>query len=175
MFDIAEYTKLILSPEIQTILEPYRNVFILVSLFFITISLFLIFNERYFVSEVKRRVLDFLSDPRKYKKSRKFVKWWVRAENCFKHGDDKKAIIAADYLLLKIFKRFGYVGDDCSLIINNYGIKEGGFPNLENVKRISELKKSFSKREEVEITKEEMRQIFDLLKDTLIKIGILDK
>ncbi|MDD4358283.1 MAG: hypothetical protein PHY30_00530 [Candidatus Pacebacteria bacterium] len=175
MENITYYTQLILSPEIQTLLEPYRNVFILVSVFFFFISFILIFNEKYYLSDVKRRVVDFLSDPKKNKKPRKFVKIWLNAEKHFKEGKHKRAIIALDYLMIQVLKRCGCVGKDCCALIDDYGLREGAIPNLENVRKISNLKKAIAKGEEVELEREEMQKIFDLAKDTLIKLTILDK
>jgi len=175
MQDITYYTKLILSPEVQTLIDPYRNVFILISIFFIAISLFLIFQEKYFIADTRRRILDFFSDPRKYEKPRKFVALWNKVNNFYKKEDYKNMVIEADNLILQILKRFGYVGDNSCAIIDGYGVTEGGFPNMENVKRISELSKSIRNGIDIELGKEEMTKIYDLSRDTLIKIGILDK
>lgn len=60
MIDITQYTNLILGEEVQSLISPFRNISILISVVFITISIVLILNEKYFITEAKRRVFDFL-------------------------------------------------------------------------------------------------------------------
>lgn len=175
MQDITYYTKLILSPEVQTLIDPYRNVFILISAFFIIISLFLIFKEKYYVSEIKRKIVDFLSNPKNYGKPRKFVALWNSVDKAFKKNDYEKMIIINDKLMVQILKRFGYVGDNSCSIFDDYGVEESGFPNIENVRRVSELSKAIQNSDHVDLKEEDMINIYNLSKDTLIKIGILNK
>jgi len=51
MIDITQYTNLILGEEVQSLISPFRNISILISVIFVTISLVLILNEKYFISE----------------------------------------------------------------------------------------------------------------------------
>lgn len=175
MQDITYYTKLILSPEVQTLIDPYRNVFILISVIFITISIFLIFQEKYYVAEVRRKVLDFLTDPKRFKKPIRFASLWQQVEKAFKKNNYKEMIKTDNKLMLQILKSFGYVGSDPCDIFSNYGVKEGGFPNIDNVIKICELEKSIRCGQDINLTQEEATLIYNLSKDTLIKIGILDK
>ena len=134
MIDITQYTNLILGEEVQSLISPFRNISILISVIFVTISLVLILNEKYFISEIKRRVFDFLSDPKTYGKPKKFNALWKKIEECYKKGNHKKMIVLIDDLIFQIFKRFSYVGNSCCSIIDDYKIKDEVFPNVENVK-----------------------------------------
>lgn len=175
MIDITQYTNLILGEEVQSLISPFRNISILISVIFVTISLVLILNEKYFISEIKRRVFDFLSDPKTYGKPKKFTTSWKKIEGCYKRGNYKKMIVLIDDLIFQIFKRFSYVGNSCCSIIDDYEIKDEVFPNVENVKRVCELKDLIKKNRHIQLEKEEMEKVFALAKDTLIKIKILNK
>ena len=175
MIDITQYTNLILGEEVQSLISPFRNISILISVVFITISIVLILNEKYFITEVKRRVFDFLSDPKTYGKPKKFNALWKKIEECYKKGNHKKMIVLIDDLIFQIFKRFSYVGNSCCSIIDDYKIKDEVFPNVENVKRVCELKDLIKKNRHIQLEKEEMEKVFALTKDTLVKIKILNK
>lgn len=175
MIDITQYTNLILGEEVQSLISPFRNISILISVIFITISIVLISNEKYFITEAKRRVFDFLSNPRTYGKPKKFNTSWKKIERCYKSGDYKNMIVLIDDLILQILKRFSYIGNNCCSIIDDYEIKDEVFPNIENVKRVCELKNLIKKNRHIQLEKEEMEKVFALTKDTLIKIKILNK
>lgn len=84
-------------------------------------------------------------------------------------------VVLIDDLILQILKRFSYVGNNCCSIIDDYEIKDEVFPNVENVKRVCELKDLIKKNRHIQLEKEEMEKVFALAKDTLIKIKILNK
>ena len=175
MIDITQYTNLILGEEVQSLISPFRNISILISVIFITISIVLISNEKYFITEAKRRVLDFLSNPKAYGKPKKFNTSWKKIERYYKKGDYKNMIVLIDDLMLQILKRFSYIGNNCCSIIDDNEIKDEVFPNVENVKRVCELKDLIKKNRHIQLEKEEMAKVFALTKDTLIKIKILNK
>ncbi|MDD4662021.1 MAG: hypothetical protein PHG24_01940 [Candidatus Pacebacteria bacterium] len=168
--DITYYTNLILSNEVQTLIDPYRNAAILISIFFIVISLVMIFKERFFVNDIVRRISDFFSDPRKNKVPHKFNKLWEKITYFYEKEDYAEMIKTLDYLMYKVLRWFGYAGNNGAFIMDMYGIREEAFPNIENVKRIFKLKECLKC---TELKKEEMVEVYNLAKDTLIKTGII--
>lgn len=174
MQDISYYTKLILSPEIQTIIDPFRNALISISIIFLIISLFLIFQEKRYVFTIKRKIVDFFSDPKRYGKPKKFATLWNQIDKAYKSNDYKKMIVNSDKLTLKVLKRIGYIGDDCCKIFDEYHVGDDVFPNTENARKVSELSKDIKKGKRIEFNKEDITKIYNLNKDTLIKIGILN-
>lgn len=174
MQEISYYTKLVLSPEIQTLIDPFRNALILVSIIFLIISLILIFQEKRYISKVKRKIIDFFSNPKRYGKPKKFVILWNQIDKAYKNNDYKKMIINSDRLMLKALKRIGYVGDDCCKIFDEYQMEDDVFPNIENARKISELSKDIKKGKCVDLNKGNMSNTYNLIKDTFIKIGILN-
>jgi len=173
--DITYYTNLILSDEVQTLITPYRDVFILISIIFIVLGLVLLFQEKFFIAEIKRRIFDYLSDGKKFDKPKRFVRSWQKIEKLFKKGDYGEMIICIDKLMLEILIRFGYVGDNTISIIDGGNVVDTSFPNKDNVKRVCELSQKIKKETNMELERSEMIKIFDLSKDTLIRINILKK
>jgi hypothetical protein len=170
--DFKEVTNFILGEELQAFIFPIKIITISISLIFIFISLALIINEKNFVFEIKRRILDFLYV---YKNPRKFKSLWKKIEKSFKKGDYRQMIVLSNDLITQVLNRFSYLGTRPCLIIKDYDIKEESFPNIENAKRVCELNYAIEKGEQVDLPLEEMQKIFNLTKDTLIKTNIIDK
>ncbi|MFA7141942.1 MAG: hypothetical protein WC157_01415 [Candidatus Paceibacterota bacterium] len=166
MFDITKYTNLILEGELHSFISPIKTAVIAISLVFIFISCLLLINEKSLLLEAKRRVLDFLYT---YKHPKSFNKLFSKIEKDYKKENYKAMLFKIDNLMFQILKRFSYTGKDTLSIINDYKIEDKAIPNIENIKRVSELKN------EKNLQKQEMKNIFNLTKDTLIKLNILKK
>lgn len=169
MQDITYYTNLILGEEVQNLIAPYREAAILISIFFVIISLVFIYKEKFYLNDIRRRIFDFFSDPRKNKVSKSFLKLWKTATFFYEKEDYTNMIITLDVLMYKILRSFGYAGSTGSFIVDVYSIKEEAFPNIENVKKIFKLKECLKC---TELNKEEMIEVYNLAKESLIKIGI---
>ncbi|MDD3032384.1 MAG: hypothetical protein PHX52_00785 [Candidatus Pacebacteria bacterium] len=169
--DITYLTDLILSNQVQSLIAPYRDISILISILFFVIGFVMLFQERFFFAEIRRRIFDFCSDAKKFTKPKKFVREWKKIEKLFQEEDYENMVVLIDKLMLQILISFGYVGSDSCGIIAFNSIGDSSFPNVDNVKKVCELRKAGN----ISLKKEEATQIFNLSKETLLKINILER
>jgi len=170
MFDISYYTNIIKCEEMQSMIDAYESVFLIVSSVFFIIGIVLIIRQKLLLRESKRRITDFLSDT-DFQKPRRFLKRWNQIEKLIKKEKYREAINESNDLTFKILKRFSYNGDDLQSLIDKNEINEKVLPNIENIKEMLKL----SEDNIYKIDKEQALKIFELYKDTLIKINILDQ
>lgn len=169
MFDISYYTNIILSKEVQGMIDAYESVFIIVSLLFFLIGIILLIRQKNLIKEAKRRINDFISNP-DLRKPRKFIAKWEQVELLFSKNQFREAINKANELTFEILKRFGYDGNNLLDLINKNEIGEKVLPNIDNIREMINLSADTC----YSIGEAKAKQVFDLYKDTLIKIKILD-
>lgn len=174
MFDITLYTNKIMSPEIQTILDPYEDAFILFSFVFIILALILIILQKNIIKDAIRRSRDFLTNPKTFAKPRKFLMKWKEVDKLFEKNKYSEFVLNAEDLLFLILKRYGYQGKDLVDLILKEEITDNAFSNIESIKRIGEIGESLKINSELYLREEEMRELHEKIKESLIKMGIIE-
>jgi hypothetical protein len=170
-FHIKDFIYFISSYQLQEVLLPVKVVFILCSIFFLVMLIYLMINSTWLQWKFMEDVADFFSW-QSYGQ-REMKKQWDKIKKRIESGseaDYKLAIIDADDFLIDVLEEGGYDGKDFEESIKKAGRLVGS--SMDDILKAHEVRNSIVYNPDFDLTVDQAKKILATYEAAAKSIGI---
>jgi len=171
--NLDEIISYLFSSEFQNFLLPFKIVFIVIALIFLIAIIFFVAKQELLFAEKKTKFLDFFTF-KGFKKEKGISEKWKEICRLLEKNlepEYKLALVETDSLFFEIFQKMGYSGKNLAEQLNY--IQKDAVVNLEEIKKLPELRNSIVYDPDYKLNLEVTKNILKSCQEALKNLGAL--